>query len=111
MRLRVHYNQTYYPVAAWESISILLYTVLHNNWRTMQLNYMLDFTQEPVERECYMNITKGIEVKSDTEWVLNVKKNIYGQSQADRVWNKFIVEKLTSSSVGFSPSKVDECVF
>ena len=54
MRLRVHYNQTYYPVAAWEYISILLYTVLHNNLKTMQIDYVLDFTQAPVDMECYI---------------------------------------------------------
>ena len=56
MRTGVHYNQTYAPVAAWESIRILLYTVLRNNQKMMQINYILDFTQAPVDRECYMNI-------------------------------------------------------
>ena len=50
MRPGVHYNQTYAPVAAWESIIILLYTLLHNNWKMMHINYVLAFTQEPVYR-------------------------------------------------------------
>ena len=51
-----HYNHTYALVVAWESIIILLYTVLHNNWETMQIDYMFDFFQAPVYRGCYMNI-------------------------------------------------------
>ena len=58
MCLGVHYNQTYAPVAAWESIGILLSTVLCNNWKTIQLGFLLSFPQEPVERDCYMNIPK-----------------------------------------------------
>ena len=38
-----------------------------------------------------MKIQKCIEVHSDTEWLLKVKKNIYGQWQAGRVWNKFLL--------------------
>ena len=57
-----------------------------------------------------MNIPKGIEVQSDTNWFLMFKKNIYGQRQAFRVWNKFLVEKLTSSEVGFRQSKIYECI-
>ena len=63
----VHYNQNHAPVAAWESLMIILSTVLHNYWKTMHLGYVLYFTQAPVERECYMNTTKNIEVYSDTK--------------------------------------------
>ena len=38
-----------------------------------------------------MNIPKGLEVKSDTEWVLKVKNNMYRNCQEGRVWNKFLV--------------------
>ena len=84
----VQYNQTYAPVAAWEYIRILLSTLLCNNWKTMQVDYRLYITQAPVERECYMNTPKGIEVQSDTEWVLKDKDNIYGKYQTGRVRNK-----------------------
>ena len=86
---RVHYDKTYAPVDAWGSIMILLYTLLHNNCKNMQLDYVLDFLQATVDRECSMNIPKGIEVQSGTKWLLITKENIYRQCQAGRVWNKF----------------------
>jgi hypothetical protein len=41
--------------------------------------------------------------------VLKSEKNIYGQKQASRVWNSFLVDKLMS--LGFTPSLIDNCVF
>ena len=65
----------------------------------MQFDYVLAFTQATVDRDCCMKIPKVIEVQIDTEWVLKFKKSIYRQRQAGRVWNKFLVGKLTSSAV------------
>ena len=53
------------------------------------LEYMLDFPQVPVQRECYINIPKGVELNIDTELVIKVKRNIHGKIQAGRAWNKF----------------------
>jgi Reverse transcriptase (RNA-dependent DNA polymerase) len=37
----IHYNQTYAPVASWETIRLLLTMVLKNGWKRRQLNYVL----------------------------------------------------------------------
>ena len=87
----MHYDQTYAPVASWETIRLLLTMVLKNNWKTRQLDYVLAFPQAPAERELYMKIPKGIQVDSSTEYVLKVEQNLYGQKQAGRVWNQHLV--------------------
>ena len=92
------YDQTYAPVASWESIRLLLALVLKNNWKTRQLDYVLAFPQAPVEREMYMQIPKGIRMKGNKEFALKVEKNIYGQKQAGRVWNQHLVRKLINES-------------
>ena len=56
-----------------------------------------------------MKIPKGIQIDTEGDWVLKVKRNIYGQRQAGRVWNLYLVEKL--KSIGFRQSEHDECVF
>jgi hypothetical protein len=43
-------------------------------------------------------------------YVLKVHRNIYGKKQAGRVWNKYLVNKLTEE-IGFVQSEVDKCVF
>jgi len=45
-----------------------------------------------------------------TRDVLRLNRNVYGQKQAGRVWNKYLVDKRVNK-VGFVQSKVDECVF
>jgi Reverse transcriptase (RNA-dependent DNA polymerase) len=44
------------------------------------------------------------------DYVLNIHRNIHGQKQAGRVWNKYLTNKLTKE-LGFKQSKVDECVY
>ncbi len=48
-------------------------------------------------------------MEGDEEYVLKLKKNLFGQRQAGRVWNKHLVEKL--KKVGFVASQIDECLF
>jgi Reverse transcriptase (RNA-dependent DNA polymerase) len=106
----VHYDQTYAPVASWETIRLLLAMVLQNDWKTRQLDYVLAFPQAPAERELYMKIPRGIKVESKTEYALKrVEQNLYGQKQTGRVWNLHLVQKLIE--IGFQQSQVDECLF
>ena len=65
-----------------------------------------------MERDLYMDIPKGLKIeggKSD-DYVLKINRNIYGQKQAGRVWNKYLVNKLVNE-LGFVQSKIDECLF
>ena len=48
--------------------------------------------------------------KNKDEYVLKLNKNVYGQKQAGRVWNKYLEKKLIEE-VGFTKSKIEECVF
>jgi hypothetical protein len=58
-----------------------------------------------------MELPEGIETKygNGRTHVLKLKKNLYGQKQAGRVWNQHLVKGL--KKVGFKQSKADECVF
>ena len=87
--------------------------VLLFKWHTMQIDYILTFLQAPVEHDnIYMKILQGFKVQDGSnpeEWVLHLKKNVYGMVQASRVWNKYLVSKLQKA--GFKQSKMDECLF
>ena len=60
-----------------------------------------------------MRVPAGIEIEDGSdpkEYVLMIHRNIYGQKQAGRVWNRYLVKKLVQD-LGFQQSAVDECVF
>jgi hypothetical protein len=71
------------------------------------------FPQAPVEKEIYIEIPRGVKLSDGDDpkdFVLKLNRNVYGQKQAGRVWNKYLVDKLVNE-VGFKQSEVDECVF
>ena len=107
------YDLTYAPVATWNAIRLVLTMILLNKWHTVQLDYVLAFPQAPINRELYMRVPVGMTVPSGKreDYVLQLKRNVYGQKQAARVWNQYLVDKLTSPGIGFTQSKYDECVF
>lgn len=108
----VHYDQNYAPVSLWNSIRTLLAMTVVHNWHTKQLDYVLAFPQAPSKGDLYMKIPKGFSIdqgKSD-DYLLKLKKNLYGMKNAGRIWNKYLTKKLIKE-VGLVLSKVDECVF
>ena len=95
-------------MASWNSIRIVLALVATFGSHTQQIDYVLAFWQAPFEKEIYMEVPKGFEVKGDC--VLRLNRNVYIQKQAGQVWNKYLQDKLVNK-VGFTKSLVDECIF
>jgi hypothetical protein len=112
MRSGIDYQQTYAPVASRNSIQMLLTLAAVHGWKSTQLDYVLAFPQAPVEGELYMKIPKGFELSdgNSDDYVLQLHRNIYGQKQAGRVWNQYLVNKLVNE-LKFKQSEIDECVF
>ena len=113
MRHGEHYDQTYSPVASWNSVRMLLTLTAVHGWHTKQIDFVQAFAQAPVEKTLYMKVPAGVTIEDGAnpkDYVLKIHRNIYGQKQAGRVWNKYLVDKLVRE-LGFKQSKVDECVF
>ena len=66
------------------------------------------YPQAPIEMDMFMELPSGIEVKQgdSKSHVLKIISNLYGQKQAGRVWNAYLVEKLRAA--GFTQSLIDE---
>jgi hypothetical protein len=108
----IDYDQTYSPVVTWPSIRMLLTLTLINHWATRQIDYIQAYPQAPIERNMYMEIPKGFNIidgDPEGDYVLQLHQNIYGQKQAGRVWNHYLVDHL--QQVGFVQSEHDPCVF
>ena len=107
----MNYYETYAPVVTWFAIRLLIVIGIIFGWALRQVDFIMAYPQAPIECDMYMELPQGIRTSEgdSKDHVLKLLKNIYGQKQAGRVWNKFLVEKLCS--IGFKPSLIDDCVF
>jgi hypothetical protein len=107
----MNYLETYTPVVTWFAIRLMIIFGIIFCWTLQQVDFVMAYPQAPFKMDIYMELPQGIQTKhgNSKEYVLKLEKNIYGQKQAKRVWNSFLVDKLTS--VGFTASLVDDCVF
>jgi hypothetical protein len=78
----VNFWETFAPVSSWSAIRIVLIQCLINGWDSRQIDFVLAYTQALVECKLYMAIPNGFEVEGDEEYVLKLKKNLFGQRQA-----------------------------
>jgi Reverse transcriptase (RNA-dependent DNA polymerase) len=82
----LNYWETNSPVASWTTIRLLLVFTLIYGWKTKQVDFVLAYTQADVECDLYMEIPKGFEVVGENlDYVLKLKKTLFGQKQAGRV--------------------------
>ena len=107
----VNYFETYAPVVTWFAIRLLIVFAILFKWHLKQVDFVMAYTQAPIENDLYMDLPHGIDTKhgNSKDFVLKLTKNLYGQKQGGRVWNRYLVDKLRS--IGFEQSAIDECVF
>ena len=83
-----------------------------DGWYTRQIDYVLAFPQAPIDREIFMKVPAGFTVVdgNNKDYVLKLHRNVYGGKAASRTFYQYLSQKLIDE-VGFTRSKVDECVF
>jgi Reverse transcriptase (RNA-dependent DNA polymerase) len=109
----IHLQESYSPVATWNSIRTMLILAAQHNWHMVQIDYVLAFPQATKERTLYMEIPKGFELEDchdHREYVLKLHRNVYRSKNAGRTWYQYRSQKLVEE-VGFEQSKADDCVY
>jgi hypothetical protein len=106
----VNYWETYSPVVGWSTIRMFLILMMINGWSSRQVDFVLAFPQADIECEMHMEVPQGFNVDGARgDYCLRLRKNLYGQKQAGRVWNQFLHDGLLAR--GFVQSTVDMCVY
>ncbi len=107
----INYYDTYAPVITWFAIRLLMAFAIMFELAMRQVDFIQAYPQAPIEFDMYMELPLGIETKTGNskDHILQLLSNLYGQKQAGRVWNQYLVDKLRN--IGFEPSLIDECVF
>ena len=107
----VNYFETYTPVSTSMAIRFLLIIASLNHWFFRQVDFIMAYTQAPIECEMYITLPQGVLTWCGCakDYVLCLVNNIYGQKQAGLVWYSHISDRL--QGISFQPLKSDECVF
>ena len=107
----VHYWDTYAPVVTWQTVRLFLILSLLLGWQSRQLDFVMAYPQAPAEMPLYMWLPQGYQRRGMTRktHALKLIRNVYGQKQAGRVWNKYMDKGM--KNIGFTPSKIDPCLY
>ena len=107
----INYWETYAPVISWTTIRLYLILSILNKRVTRQIDFVLAYPQAEIECDLYMEIPKGFKTPTGNNKThcLLLKRNLYGQKQAGRVWNEYLHDGLIAR--GFTQSKVDMCLY
>ena len=107
----VHYWDTYAPVVTWQTVHLFLILSLLLGWQSRQLDFVMAYPQAPAEMPLYMRLPQGYRRHgmSRKTHALKLIRNVYGQKQAVRVWNKFMDKGMRD--IGFTPSAFDPCLY
>jgi hypothetical protein len=76
------------------------------DWYTRQIDFVLAFPQAVVEYDLFVELPHGLvfEGVDRSTHCVKLMKNLYGQKQAGRVWNDYLVKGLEDRA--FFQSKV-----
>lgn len=103
----IDYNETFSPVARFESIRILLSLAAVKDYEIVQFDIKTAFLYGDLNEEIFMTQPEGFENGSGQ--VCKLKKSLYGFKQAPRQWH----EKFDSSlkQLGLKSTDYDSCVY
>ena len=107
----VHYWDTYAPVVTWQTVHLFLILSLILGWQSRQLDFVMAYPQAPAEMLLIMHLPQGFRCHgmSQKTHTLKLVRNVYGQKQAGRVWNKYMDQGM--KEIGFKPSSFDPCLY
>jgi hypothetical protein len=109
-RKDIDFKETFAPVSNFGSIRLLLALAASKGWNTSHLDVKTAFLHGKIDHEhLYMKQPQGFVKKGKEDWVLRLKRSIYGLKQASRIWWITIHAKL--EELGFKRSKRDPCLY
>jgi len=90
----VDYNETFSPVARFESLRILFAIAALENWEIHSMDVKSAFLNGDLEEEIYMEQPSGFASPGQEHKVCRLHKSLYGLKQASRQWNAKIHDVL-----------------
>ena len=79
-RKGVDYWHTYAPVVNWSTVRLVLLLTEMAGWESRQIDYVLAFSQAPIDSTVYCRLPTGFHIENGTEgeeYVIVLEKNLY----------------------------------
>ena len=105
----VDFEETFSPVARFETVYLLLSIAVLEDWDIEVLNVKTAFLFEELDKEIYMEQPEGFTTKGQEKKVCYLLKAIYGLKQAVLQWNKALHQFLLK--MGFTRTYADPGVY
>jgi hypothetical protein len=105
----IDYNETFYPVARFESLRLLLALAALENWEIHQMDVKSAFLNGVLNEEIYMEQPQGFVAAGQENKVCRLKKALYGLKQASCAWNQQSHGVL--SDIGFERTYSDAGIY
>jgi hypothetical protein len=105
----IDYDETFSPIACFESLRLLLALAALEDWEIHQLDVKSVFLNGVLDEEIYMEQPQGFIIAGQEDKVCRLKKAIYGLKQASRTWNLQFHGILTE--LGFTQTFSDAGVY
>lgn len=103
----VDYEETFAPVAKFQSIRVILALAAHHDLELHQMDVKTAFLYGKLEEDVYLDQPEGYDTKPGMVWKLD--KALYGLNQAPRAWYQELHSTLTS--FGFTRTYSDYSVY
>ena len=105
----IDYNETFAPVAKFNSIRTLIALAAEHDLELHQMDVKTAFLNGHLDEEIYMEQPEGFSKKNQEHKVCKLSKSLYGLKQAGRSWYQMIDANLTD--LGFERTSADVCIY
>ena len=105
----IDYDETFSPVARFESLRLLLVLAALEDWEIHQMDVKSAFLNGLLDEEIYMEQPQGFIAPGQSDKVCFLQKAIYSLKQASRAWNLQFHSVLLE--LGFSRTHSDAGVY
>jgi hypothetical protein len=105
----IDYFESYAPVVSWSTVRLMLIFGLAFKLKTQQVDYVNAFAQGDLQEQVHLELPQGFQVPDNKDYVLRLRKSLYGLVQSPRAF--FIKLSNALKSRNFQQSKLDPCLF
>jgi hypothetical protein len=60
MKQGIHFDQTYSPVVAQQTIQLFLIIATINKWKAIQINFVMAYNQANINKTAYIELLPGV---------------------------------------------------